>query len=153
MLRYVLAMIVVATGVGAVIAQTDPLTQRKALMKADDQHLRVLQRMVRGEDPFDGAKVTAAFALWSENGPKLLPLFESPPPAGADTRALPKVWETKADFESRMQAFIKATADNKDHAKTLDELKVAFTNVNNTCNGCHEFYRRRSERGGGGQKQ
>jgi cytochrome c556 len=148
MKRMVLAMVAVAVGIGAVMAQSDPIAQRKQLMKSNGQSQGAVNRMVRGEDPFDGAKVNAAFATWADAATKVPPLFASAPPAGADTRALPKIWENKADFDARLTALDKAVADNKDKAKTLDELKVAFPAVSKVCNDCHEMYRRPQPAGG-----
>lgn len=152
MIRTVLAMTAIAVGVTAVMAQSDPIAQRKALMKENNKHSGALNKMVRGEDPFDAAKVTAAFANWSATAAKLPPLFASPPPAGADTRALPKIWENKPDFDAKLAAWSKAVTDNKDKGKTLDELKVSFAAVNNACNNCHELYRRPQQRNGGEKK-
>jgi cytochrome c556 len=98
--------------------------------------------MVRGEEPFDVAKVNAAFAQWTETVQKLPGLFPEPPKPGQETRALPKIWESKADFEAKIAAFGKAVSDNKDKAKTLDELKAAFPMISKACNDCHEPYRR-----------
>jgi cytochrome c556 len=152
MIRTVLAMSLVAVGVTAVMAQSDPISQRKALMKSNGQQTAPLNRMQRGEDPFDAAKANTAFSTLVANGEKSLPLFATPPAAGADTRALPKVWETKADFDAKMQAFTKAAADHADKIKSIDDLKVAFAAVNKACNDCHEPYRRPSS-GAGGQKK
>jgi cytochrome c556 len=152
MIRTVLAMTAIAVGVTAVMAQSDPIAQRRALMKENNKHLGSLNKMVRGEEPFDATKVTAAFANWTDTAAKLPPLFVSSPPAGADTRALPKVWENKPDFDNKLAAWSKAVADNKDKGKTLDELKGSFASVNNACNNCHELYRRPSQRGGGEKK-
>jgi len=142
MIRNVLAMTAVAVGVTAVMAQSDLVSQRKALMKGNGQHAGAISRMVRGEDPFDAAKVTAAFAQWTETAQKLPGLFPEPPKPGEETRALPKIWENKSDFEAKIAAIGKAVADNKDKAKTLDELKVAMPLVSKTCGDCHEPYRR-----------
>ena len=142
MIRTVLAMAAVAVGITAVMAQSDPIAQRKQLMKSNGQNLGAVNRMVRGEDPFDVAKVNAAFAAWGENAPKISALFASPPPPDADTRALPKIWENKADFDARPIALAKSVAEYKDKAKTLDELKVAFPAVAKNCNDCHEMYRK-----------
>ena len=146
MIRNMLAMSAVALGVTAVMAQSDPLSQRKALMKGNLEGAQNLNKMVRGENPFDAAKVSAAFAQWEETARKLPSLFPEPPKPGEDSRALPKVWENKADFEAKIAAFSKTVADNKDKAKTLDELKVAFPGVNTACNNCHEPYRRPQQR-------
>jgi cytochrome c556 len=146
MIRHMLAMAAVAFGLTAVMAQTEPLSQRKALMKGNLDGALNLNKMVRGENPFDLAKVNAAFVQWTETSQKLPTLFPEPPTAGQETRALPKVWENKADFEAKIASFAKAVADNKDKANTLDELKVAFPNVNNACNNCHETYRKPQQR-------
>ena len=142
MIRTVLAMAAVAVGVTAVMAQSDPVSQRKALMKGNGQHVGAISRMVKGEEPFDAAKVTAAFAQWTETAQKLPGLFPEPPKPGEETRALPKIWETKNDFEAKIAAFGKAVAENKDKVKTLEGLKVAMSLVSKTCGDCHESYRR-----------
>jgi len=98
--------------------------------------------MVKGEEPFDVTKVNAAFAHWAEAAQKMPGLFPEPPKAGEETRALPKIWESKADFEAKIAAFSSAVAENKDKAKTLDELKVALPNIGKACGGCHEPYRK-----------
>jgi cytochrome c556 len=142
MIRTVLAAAAVAVGVTAVMAQSDPISQRKALMKENGQHAAAAGKMVKGEEPFDVVKVDAAFAQWTATAQKLPSLFPEPPKAGEDTRALPKIWESKADFDAKIAAFAKAVAENKDKAKTLDELKVAMPNVGKACGGCHEPYRK-----------
>lgn len=146
MTRGMLIMAVAALSVTAALAQSDPLSQRKALMKGNLEGLQNVNKMVRGENPFDVTKVDAAFAQWEQTAQKLPGLFPEPPKPGQDTRALPKIWETKADFEAKIAAFKKAVDDNKDKAKTLDELKVAFPNVSSACNNCHEPYRKPQQR-------
>src|SRR5260370_41257508 len=83
MTRDMLAMVAVAFGVTAVMAQSDPLSQRKALMKGNGEQLGSLNKMARGEEPFDGAKVSSAFAQWSETAQKAPSLFPQPPQPGA----------------------------------------------------------------------
>jgi cytochrome c556 len=146
MIRTVLAMAGVAVGVTVAIAQSSPLQQRKGLMKGNLEGARNLNRMVRGEDAFDVAKINAAFTQWTETAQKLPGLFPEPPKAGEDSRALPRIWETRSDFDAKIAAFAKAVEDNKDKAKTLDELKVAFPNVTKACDNCHELYRRPDRR-------
>ena len=108
MIRSMLVMAVAALSVTAALAQSDPLSQRKALMKGNLEGLQNVNKMVRGENPFDVAKVNAAFGQWEETAQKLPSLFPEPPKPGQDTRALPKIWETKADFEAKIAAFKKA---------------------------------------------
>jgi cytochrome c556 len=146
MVRTILAMIAVAIGVSAVVAQTDPIATRKALMKKNNENARNVNQMIKGEAPFDVAKVDAAFAQWGDTAKQLPNLFPDDSKTGQETRALPKIWETRSDFDSKIAALAKAVADNKDKAKTLDALKVAFPNVNKTCDDCHESYRRPAQR-------
>ena len=74
MIRTILAAAAVAVGVTAVMAQSDPISQRKALMKENGQHAAAASKMVKGEEPFDVVKVNAAFAHWTETAQKLLAL-------------------------------------------------------------------------------
>ena len=119
MIRTVLAAAAVAAGVTAVVAQSDPLSQRKSLMKGNGQHLGAINRMVRGEGPFDVTKINAAFAQWSETAQKAPALFPEPPKPGEESRALPKIWENKSDFEARFANFRKVVNDNTRSESTL----------------------------------
>jgi len=141
MIRTVLAVAAVAVGVTVAIAQSDPIAQRKALMKSNGQNAGAVGRMVRGDDPFDATKVNAAFAQWTETAQKIPALFPEAPKPGQETRALPKIWESKSDFNAKIAAFAKAVADNKDKVKTLDELKIAMPVISKACGNCHEPYR------------
>ena len=143
MKRIVLAAAMIAAGVTAVVAQSDPIAARKALMKGNNDNARNLVRMTRGEQPYDAAKVNAAFAQWAETAQKLPGLFPDNSKTGGETKATPKVWQTRSDFEAKVAAFGKAVADNRDKAKNVDELKVALGTVGKTCDGCHEQYRAR----------
>jgi cytochrome c556 len=141
MIRSVLAATALLGGVTVLLAQSDPIAQRKELMKSNGSHAKNVSQMVKGEAPFDAAKADAAFTTWGENAQKIPALFASPPPAGADTRALPKIWQDKADFDAKHQAFVKAVADGKGKTKSADELKAAFPAVSKACGDCHEPYR------------
>ena len=142
MIRTVLAAATVAAGVTAVVAQSGPLSQRTSLMKENGRHLAAINRMVRGEDPFDATKVNAAFAVWSETARGAPALFPAPPKPGEESRSLPKIWANKSDFEANFANFRKVVTDNKDKAKTLDTLKVAAPLISKACDDCHEPYRR-----------
>src|SRR6476619_2117139 len=125
----VLAVAMIAVGVTAVVAQSDPIAARKALMKANNDNASNLVKMMRGETPYDAAKVNAAFAQWAETAQKFQALFPDNSKTGGNTRATPKIWETRSDFEAKVAAFGKAVADNRDKAKNLDEVKVALAAV------------------------
>jgi cytochrome c556 len=146
MIRTALGMGAVMLGVLVAAAQSDPIAQRKGLMKKNNEHARELRAMTRGEQPFDAAKVNAAFTQWADTAKVLPTLFPDSSKTGGDTRALPKIWETKADFDAKDAAFAKAVADSQSKVKDLDALKVAFPEVSKACDNCHESYRRPQQR-------
>jgi cytochrome c556 len=140
--RFVFASLAVALASTAVIAQSDPIAARKALMKGNNDGARVAIAMMRGSEPFDAAKVDAAFAQWTETAQKLPGLFPDNSKTGGNTRASPKVWQTKADFDAKAAEFGKAVADTRSKAKeSVDGLKAAVAAIGKTCDNCHADYR------------
>ena len=137
-----LAVILVATGVGAVVAQSDPIATRMSLMKENDQNAIVVVRMMRGLAPFDAAKVDAAFAQWADTARKFPGLFPDNSKTGQNTRAAPKIWMTRADFDAKAAALGRAVAENREKAKSsLDGLRAAIPAVGKACDACHKDYR------------
>jgi cytochrome c556 len=136
------AAVLVALGTGAVIAQSDPIAARKALMKENNDGAKVLVAMMRGTAPYDASKVDPVFDQWAHTAQKLPGLFPPDSKTGEKTRAAPKIWETKADFDAKSAAFGKAVADNRAKAKSsLDGLKAAMAAVGEGCDNCHDDYR------------
>ena len=132
----------VLLGAGAVIAQSDPISTRKALMKENNENAKLAVAMMRGQAPFDMAKVDAAFAQWTTTAERLPGLFPENSKSGQDTRAAPKIWMTKADFDAKAAEFGKAVAENRDKAKSsVDGLRAAIPTVGNACDNCHKDYR------------
>jgi cytochrome c556 len=135
----VVAVALVSSAV--VVAQTDPLASRKALMKQNDSGAKVVVAMMRGQAPFDAARVDAVFSQWAETAQKLPALFPSGSDKG-DTRASPKIWQNKADFDTKAAEFGKAVAENHDKAKqSVEGLKAAVSAVGQACDNCHKDYR------------
>jgi cytochrome c556 len=141
MFRTVLAVVAVAVGVTAVVAQTDPIAVRKGLMKKNNQHAKALNGMIKGNAQFDAAKASAAFTQWGETAKQLPKLFPDNSKTGGNTRALPKIWQNRKDFDAKIAAFAKAVENGKGKAKSLDGLKAAMPAVSKTCLDCHEGYR------------
>jgi cytochrome c556 len=141
-LRSALAALAVSLSVGAVVAQSDPIAARKALMKENNDNAKIAVQMMRGQQPFDAAKVEAAFAQWADTAQKLPGLFPDNSKTGGETRASSKIWVNKKDFDEKAAALGKAVAENRSKAKeSLDGLKAAISAVGKTCDNCHEDYR------------
>ena len=121
-----LAAIFAVLGAAAVVAQTDPIAARMALMKGNNDNAIVVVQMVKGQSAFDARKVDAAFAQWAETAQKLPGLFPDNSKTGQKTRAAPKIWMTKADFDAKAAEFAKVVAGNRDKAKaSLVGLRAA----------------------------
>lgn len=134
------AALIFATG--AVIAQSDPIAVRKGLMKENEENAVIVVRMMRGQAPFDAAKVDAAFAQWVDTAQKLPSLFPDNSKSGQKTRAAPKIWMTKADFDDKAAAFGKVVAEHRDKARgSVDGLRASIPAVGNACDACHKDYR------------
>ena len=102
----------------------------------------IVVRMMRGLAPFDAAKVDAAFAQWADTAQKLPGLFPDNSKTGQNTRAAPKIWMTRADFDAKAAALGKAVAENREKAKSsLDGLRAAIPAVGKACDACHKDYR------------
>jgi cytochrome c556 len=137
-----LAAIFAVLGPAAVVAQTDPIAARMALMKGNNDNAIVVVQMVKGQSAFDARKVDAAFAQWAETAQKLPGLFPDNSKTGQKTRAAPKIWMTKADFDAKAAEFAKVVAGNRDKAKaSLDGLRAAVPVVADACDNCHKDYR------------
>jgi cytochrome c556 len=132
-------------GVGAVFAQQDIAVQQDGLMRAQAKSLYgVMARTMRGQSPYDQAAIDAALAQLEESVGKIAVVFTPNPKqdvVNAEYGASKKVWENKADFDSKIPPVLKAIADAKGKIKDLDSLKVAYTDINDHCNACHETYR------------
>jgi cytochrome c556 len=111
-------------------------------MKGNNDNANVVVQMMKGQAPFDAAKVDAAFAQWADTAQKLPGLFPDNSKTGQKTRAASKIWVTKADFDAKAAEFGKAVAENRDKAKgSLDGLRAAIPLVGNACDNCHKEYR------------
>jgi cytochrome c556 len=147
--RTILAVVLTAAAmsVTAVVAQTDFAAARKELMKNNGQHAYgVLNRTARGQNPYDQAKVDAAFAALAESAPKIPTLFPpgsyQGPVAGDEYYTASKAFENKADIEARVAKYIKDLADNRGTPKDLDSLKTVWPALlQRNCDSCHDAYR------------
>lgn len=137
-----LAASFLAASATVVLAQSDAIKMRKALMKENNDHARTLVQMIRGQNQFDAKAVEAAFAQWADTAQKLPGLFPEGSQTGEDTRAAPQIWLDKKDFDDKAAAFGKAVAENRAKAvASLDGLKTAIGAVGKACDNCHEDYR------------
>ena len=141
-------MIVATTlllGAGAVMAQQQVAVQQDNLMRSQAKSLySVILKMTKGDIPYNQKTVDEAIANLEADVAKISKTFEVNPKqdvVNATYGASPKVWQNKADFDSKIPPVQKAIADVKGKITDVASLKAAYTSINDRCNDCHETYR------------
>jgi len=141
-------MIVATTlllGAGAVMAQQEVAVQQDNLMRSQAKSLyTVIQKMTKGDIPYDQKAVDEAIANLETDVAKIAKTFEVNPKqdvVNATDGASPKVWKNKADFDSKIPPVQKAIAEVKGKITDVASLKAAYTAINDRCSDCHETYR------------
>jgi len=132
-------------GAGAVMAKQDIAVQQDNLMRAQAKSLYVVMlKTVKGETPYDQAAIDAAIAQLEASVPTIASVFATNPKqdvVNATYGSSQKIWQNKADFDSKIPPVAKAIADVKGKIKDVASLKVAYDSINDRCNDCHETYR------------
>jgi cytochrome c556 len=145
MMRTVVVVGALLLGVGVVMAQQDIAVQQDNLMRGQAKPMYgVLQKTVKGEIPYDQAAIDAAINNLEESVPKIPTVFATNPKedvVNATYGSSQKIWQNKADFDSKVPPVSKAIADVKGKIKDVASLKVAFDSIQAKCTDCHETYR------------
>ena len=141
MIRVLTIGVALALGTTSLVAQTNPIAQRKETMKGVGAATAAGNRMVKGEAPFDLAKAKEILQTYATAADKMHTYFPENSKTGGETTAAPKIWESQAEFRKRFDDWAadikKASATTKD----LDTFKEAFGTVTKACGGCHETFR------------
>jgi cytochrome c556 len=113
-------------------------------MKQNNSHARTVAGMLRGQAPFNLAQAQAALQNYVVVGQQFPTLFPDNSKTGGDTKALPAIWENKADFTAHSTKFSQdaqaALTTVRDEATFKTELPKVLQN----CDACHDKYRRRT---------
>jgi cytochrome c556 len=110
-----------------------------------------VNRMVRGQAPYDQAKVDAAFDQIVSSSKKfttLYPVMPSPLPRRAHhlkTNIVrhPRCGRTRM-ISAKNADVAKVVSLVRGSAKNLDTLKSAYADIGKACDACHEPYRLRA---------
>jgi cytochrome c556 len=141
MIRTALVAAGLVLGLTTVVAQSDPIAERKNAMKAVGAATGLGAKIAKGEEAFDAAKVQGIFKVYVDAAKKVPTLYPANSKTGGDTSAATKIWEDEAGFKA---AFVKFEADataGGTAATDLAGFRTAFGNVTRNCGSCHETYR------------
>lgn len=138
----ILAVLAVLVSAGPVLAGSDPILARQALMEDTRDAAKVIGGMLKGQQPFDTEAAMQAFAVWQTTAKKAGALFPEGSESGHDTEAKATIWTDRAGFESKLDDFAtRVGAALEASPDTLEALKGAAGPVFQACKSCHEGYR------------
>jgi cytochrome c556 len=144
MKRLVIAAAFAALGITAVVAQSDPIAARKAIMKENGNQSRIAREMIEGKQPFSLDAAKKVLATFGETADKTKSLWPDTSKTGGDTAALPAIWETKADFDAKLVKFSAESKAAAPKVTDLDSFKAQMTEIGKNCGGCHNSYRKKA---------
>jgi len=148
MKKILLAVVATTMIIPAVLANNfkepeDAIEYRQAAFHLIAYNFGDMGAMLKGEKPFDAA----VFSSRADNVAALSKIPYEGFIAGSDkgdTEALAKIWQEKADFDSKAMAFQDYAAALAIAAKSGDKnnLKQAFVNTGKSCKACHDDYKK-----------
>lgn len=128
----------------AAAAEPDAITRRQALLKAMGDEFRGLRGQLESASP-DNAAILASAELIRTNAGLFIDLFPAGTAidSGADTEALPIIWEDPEGFRAAHQRLLGA-ADGMLAAARSGEpalVQAAVGDLGGSCKNCHDTYR------------
>lgn len=137
------ALVLLAASATAVAAQNvDIIKERKKHYEAMGKAVKEPTAMYKGEAEFDLAKVQAALKVIQEKAAILPKLFPDDSKTGADTEALPIIWQEKADFEGRFPKLAEAAKAAETKITDEETFPDGWKDVVGNCSGCHKKFRK-----------
>ncbi len=140
MKHWLAAAVVAILGASVAFADSDPIKARQELMKANGKATKTIVAMLKGA-PFDLAAVKAALENYEDAAQKAPALFPDDSKTGDKTKALPEIWQNKADFEARFKKLGEDAAAAETSITDEASFKPNMMVVLKNCGGCHEKYR------------
>src|SRR5438105_996644 len=134
---------VLMLGVTAASAQScqDIIDKRQSLMKKSGAEAKIGSEMIKGERPFDLAKVREIYAAFADDATQMPTLFPDCSKTGHKTTAAPAIWQKMDDFKAAIAKFAADIKAAQDNTKDLDSLKANFQIIGKNCSNCHQTFR------------
>jgi len=144
MVRNFLAVAAITiAGISAAAAQScpDKITERQGLMKKSGAAAKLASAMIKGEAPYDQAKVQEIFAAFANDAKQMPDLFPDCSKSGDDTTAAPTIWAKPDEFKALIAKFTADIKAAQENTKDLNTLKASFGTIGKDCNSCHQQFR------------
>ena len=142
MLRVVVGATLLILGASAVLAENLAIIkERQDIMKANAEATKAPTAMLKGEAPFDLAKVKASLKTLQDNSIKLKTMWPEDSKTGGDTRALPAIWTNMKDYLDWFDGLAKDAKAAEAAITDEASLKKEWKNVADYCGGCHKDFR------------
>lgn len=141
MMRSLSIAAAIAVAATAVYAQSAAIGQRQEILKGFGAAAKAPATMIKGDAPFDLAKVQATLKTIADGAAKLPTLFPDDSKTGADTQALPAVWERKPEFEALWKKLAADATAAMTAIKDEATLKSEWPKVGANCGNCHKQFR------------
>ncbi len=137
---------VLMLGVTAAAAQScqDIIDKRQNLMKKSGAAAKIGTEMIKGERPFDLAKVREIYAAFADDATQMPTLFPDCSKTGHKTTAAPAIWQKMDDFKAAIAKFAADIKAAQDSTKDVDTLKAGFQTIGRNCSNCHQTFRTKS---------
>lgn len=121
----------------------DAVKYRKGAFFVMGQHMGRIGAMAQGRVPFDAAAATANAEIVQTLSKLPFTAFVDGTDKG-DTRALPKIWSERAQFDAAAKKMQDEVANLVVAAKAndLEKVKAAFGAVGQSCKACHDNFRK-----------
>ena len=132
---------IAALSIAATVAYAQNLEvikQRRQVMKTFATSGTINFKMLKGETPFDLAKVQAGLKTYQDEAVKLKSLFPDDSKTGGDTDASPKIWQQRAEFEAAIDGFIAIAKAAAGAITDEASFKAEYPKVVSGCGGCHK---------------
>ena len=144
MIRSLLAVAVVAIGVGTLAAQTDPIATRKALMKANGDQARIASEMSRGNGRSIWTLQKKRSPLSRRLAKKRPRCFPTAPKPEATPRPCLRSGKTRQISRPNLQSWRVSRKQRQRQRRDFESFKAQFSELGKNCGGCHQTYRKRA---------
>jgi cytochrome c556 len=120
---------------------------RKALFNVMAGNFGPINAMVSGKAPYDAAALAKRADRVAFVAGILPEAFPAGSGTGAPTRALPEIWQNRAEFDKLMQALGDKSAALATTAKSNDlkQIQPAFSALGDACKACHDKFREKDK--------